>query len=92
MRRVEFKKSFDRTYQKLSPKDQLKVDQAVEKFLKSLEDRVIPQGVGLKRLQDDQWEMRVDLSLRVAFRMHKDLVEFAMVGDHEAIKKFLKNI
>ena len=91
MRSIEYKKSFDRTYRKLETKDQLKVDEAIEEVLSALEDRQIPKGLGLKRLQDDQWEIRVDLSLRVGFRMSKNLIEFSIVGDHDFIKKFLKS-
>lgn len=91
MRAVEFKPSFDRSFKKLHSDDQDKVEDAIQVFLSGLESNQIPHGLGLKRLQDDQWEVRVDLSLRVCFRMRKDLVEFSLVGTHDVIKKFLKN-
>ena len=91
MRSIEFKPSFDKSFRKLHSSDQDKVDSAVERFLSGLEKNQIPQGLGLKRLQDDQWEVRVDLSLRICFRMQKNLIEFALVGTHDSIKKFLKN-
>ena len=82
----------DRAYKRLSLPEMEKVDHAVEKLLSSLEDSQVPQGLGLKRLQEDQWEIRVDLRLRVGFQMRKDLVKFGIVGDHDSIRKFLKNI
>ena len=91
MRSIEFKPSFDKSFGKLHSSDQDKVDSAVGRFLSGLEKNQIPQGLGLKRLQDDQWEIRVDLSLRICFRMQKNLIEFALAGTHDSIKKFLKN-
>lgn len=91
MRRIEFKASFDRLYRKHGPADQEKIDKAIETVLSALEAKKLPGGLGLKRLKENVWEIRVDLSLRVGFRMHQDLIEFGVVGNHEVIKKFLKN-
>ncbi len=92
MRRVEYKKSFDNTYRNCSTAEQLKVDLAIRGFLDAVEKKELPKGVGLKRLQNDHWEIRVDLRLRVTFRMSGDQVEFGLVGNHEAVRKFLKNL
>ncbi len=91
MRSIEFKASFDKTYRKLERTQKTKVTQAIKEFLSALESGAMPGGLGLKRLQDDDWEIRVDIRLRVCFRMKSDRVEFAVVGSHETIKNFLKN-
>ena len=90
MRAVEFKKSFDRTYEKLSCSTQLKVDEAIEGLLTALEHQKVPHGLGLKRLQENQWEIRVNLNLRVGFKMVENRIEFGIVGTHDTIKKYLK--
>jgi mRNA-degrading endonuclease RelE of RelBE toxin-antitoxin system len=90
MRAIEFKKSFDRSYRCLSPSDQSKVDETIEAFLTILEENRLPSGLGLKKLVDDLWEIRVGLGLRIAFRMKKDRVEFGLVGNHDDIKRYIK--
>ena len=90
-RAIEFKKSFDRLYAKLDTDGKEGVDEAVETLLTALETGKMPHGLGLKRLKDDFWEVRVGLHLRVGFRMNKSFIEFGVVGDHDTIKKFLRN-
>ena len=92
MRCIEFKTSFDGTYKKLATEDQLKVDEAIDELLDCLERGDMVRRLGLKRLQADEWEIRVDIRLRVGFRMSKNRIEFGIVGSHDAIKKFLKNL
>ena len=91
-RTIEFKRSFDRLYAKLDIAGKESVDEAVKTLLSALESGKMPHGLGLKRLKDDLWEVRVGLHLRVGFRIHKSSIEFGVVGDHDTIKKFLRNI
>jgi hypothetical protein len=51
----------------------------------------LPSGIGLKRLQDDFWEIRQGLHNRILFRWRQDLIEFVLAGNHDSIKDFLKN-
>lgn len=55
-------------------------------------DRIIHKGLGLKRLKGDYWEIRKGLKVRILFRWEADLVEFVIAGDHNDIKRYLKNI
>ena len=91
-RTIEFKKSFDRLYAKLDIAGKEGVDGVINTLLSALDSGMMPHGLGLKRLKDDLWEARVGLHLRVGFRMHKNSIEFGVVGDHATIKKFLRNI
>jgi len=56
------------------------------------QDRIIHKGFGLKRLKGDFWEIRKGIKARILFRWQGDLVEFVLAGDHNDIKRFLKNI
>jgi len=51
----------------------------------------MPAGIGLKRLQDDFWEIRQGLHIRILFRWRSDLLEFVLAVNHDSIKDFLKN-
>ena len=90
-RAIEFKRSFDRLYGKLDAPGKEGVDDAIETLLSALAVGKIPHGLGLKRLKDDLWEVRVGLHLRVGFRMNKSSIAFGVVGDHDTIKRFLRN-
>ena len=92
MRLIEYKNSFDRTYRKLDEKDKVAVALAVESLLNGLEAGKMPSGLGLKRLKGDLWEIRVDIRMRIAFWMSGHGVEFGLVGTHEGIRNYLKNL
>jgi len=55
-------------------------------------DRQAPQGLGLKRLREDFWEVRKGIKARILFRWKSDLIEFVLAGNHDDVKRFLKNI
>jgi len=90
--RYEFKPSFDRSIKTLSPEVRGQVKATCLAFLDLLEFRTrLPVGTGLKRLEDDFWEIRKGLRYRILFRWQKDSIEFILAGDHDSIKDFLKN-
>lgn len=90
--RFEFKPSFDRSIKQLSLPDKVLVKDAAGKLIDVLsKDREIYEGLGLKRLKDSFWEVRQGLKVRILFRWDGDLVEFVLAGNHDAIKRFLKN-
>ncbi len=90
--RYEFKPSFDRSIKALSPEVRGQIKAACLAFLDLLELRAkLPIGIGLKRLDEDFWEIRKGLRYRILFRWQKDSIEFILAGDHDSIKDFLKN-
>jgi mRNA-degrading endonuclease RelE of RelBE toxin-antitoxin system len=90
--KCEFKPSFDRSLKSLHPKQKDEIIGACLAFLELLEARIpLPTGIGLKRLQEDYWEVRQGLHNRILFRWRRDLIEFVLAGDHDSIKDFLKN-
>ncbi len=91
--RFEFKPSFDRSVKGFHGKEKEEIKQAALQAIDILsQDRPIHKGLGLKRLKGDFWEVRRGLKARILFRWEKDLVEFILSGDHNDIKRFLKNI
>jgi mRNA-degrading endonuclease RelE of RelBE toxin-antitoxin system len=90
--RYEFKPSFDRSIKSLQPRQKSDLQAACSAFLDLLEKHApLPSGIGLKRLQGDNWEIRQGLHNRILFHWKDDLVEFVLAGDHDTIKDFLKN-
>ncbi len=91
-RSIEFARSFIRLYRKLPPNAKDKVNETVESLIISIESARVSPGVGLKRLKKDIWEARVNIDLRISFEMTGSLIKFLVVGGHDEICKFLKNI
>lgn len=91
--RFEFKPSFDRSVKGFSGREKEEIKQAALQAIDILsEDRLIHKGIGLKHLKGDLWEIRKGLKARILFRWEKDLVEFVLAGNHDDIKRFLKNL
>ena len=50
-------------------------------------------GLGLRKIHPKgYWEIRVGLSLRVAFRLEKNLARLMMLGDHDDVRRFLRTV
>ena len=91
--RLEFKPSFDRSVKSFHGKEKEEIKQAALQAIDILsQDRIIHKGIGLKRLKGDFWEVRRGLKARILFRWQGDLVEFVLTGDHNDIKRFLKDV
>ena len=88
--RYERKPSFDRSLRQLPEDRKARIKEAIHQLVHFFESRQQPQGLGLKRLRHDFWEVRSGLGDRVLFRLSGDLVELAMAGNHDEIRRFLK--
>ena len=91
--RFEFKPSFDRSIKSLAPTEKADVKEAASQLIDVLsKDRQIHQGLGFKRLTGNFWEVRKGIKVRILFRWTGDLIEFVLAGNHDDVKRFLKNV
>lgn len=91
--RFEFKPSFDRSIKSFQGKEKEEIKQVAIQAIDILsQDRTVHKGIGLKRLKGDFWEIRKGIKVRILFRWRGDLIEFILAGDHNDIKRFLRNI
>ena len=91
--RFEFKPSFDRSVKNFHGKEKEEIKEAALKAIDMLsQDKLVHKGIGLRRLKGDFWEIRKGLKARILFRWQGDLLEFILAGDHNDIKRYLKNI
>lgn len=88
---VVYRPSFLRRYQHLPPNRRRAVQRAVERLLDTIHThRIPPGGLGIKRLQGDFWELRSDIRDRVIFLLRTDVIEVIFVGNHDDIRRFLR--
>jgi len=91
---IEFKKSFYKSFDRYSKEEQENIFSTIQNFIKSIEKHKLSKGLGVKLLSPTFkiWEIRFTLSIRIVFRYKHNLLEFALVGTHDQIKKYLKNL
>ena len=90
--RFEFKPSFDRSVKDFHAREKEEIKTAAVLLVKILSrEEVARKGVGLKHLRGNFWEFRKGLRIRILFHLQGDLVEFILAGNHDDVKRFLKN-
>jgi hypothetical protein len=91
--RFEFKPSFDRSIKVLNDNEKIEVKKSAIYAVDVLsQERMLCKGIGLKHLKDNYWELRRGLRVRILFRWKGGLVEFILAGNHDDIKRYLKNV
>jgi len=50
------------------------------------------QGLGIRRLTGDFFEIRVGLDIRMVFQNRADCLLFVMAGNHDEVQKFLRGV
>ncbi len=90
--RVEYKKSFQKALKKYTAPQKEEIFISIKTLVDSIEKFQIPKGLGLKLLisKNRIWEARVTLNIRLLFRYQSDFLEFAYIGNHDEIKRYLK--
>ena len=48
------------------------------------------RGIGLRKLRDEWYEIRLGLKLRLVFENTAHALSFEYLGDHDDVKNFLK--
>ncbi len=86
----ERKPSFDRTWKGLTDIRREKAREALSELVHFLEGAPKPEGLGLKKLRNPFWEIRIDLKDRILFTMEKGKISFVLIGNHDEIRRALK--
>lgn len=89
---VEYLASYDRSFKKLSVDRQTGAIEAIDRLLDYFATGQRPHGLGLKRLQQRYWEIRIGLDTRVLFELQNDRLTFILVGNHDEIRRALRRI
>ncbi len=83
---------FDRSVGRLDATRQRRVKAAIDQLVAGFETGQLPTGLGLTRLRPSLWECRAGLSDRIVFSRTADVVEFLLVGNHDEIRRVLKDL
>ncbi|MBA7664343.1 hypothetical protein ES703_72401 [subsurface metagenome] len=88
--RLNYLKSYDRSFEKLTSPQQENSIKAIDVLIEFIKTGKKPQGLGLKKVRRDYWEIRLSVKNRIIFQFKGDVINFVFVGDHNRVKKFLK--
>lgn len=91
MKIVKILPSFERSLRKLSHQQREKIKKTLNQFNDFLVSGILPVGLGFKKINDDKYELRVDIRLRIILKIEAEVVFLVLVGDHNNIRRYLKN-
>ncbi len=89
--RFYYKPTFLKAFDKLNASGQalaLKTDQCIKHYLRT---REAPFGLRIKQLRRDIFEARLNDRLRIVWIKDAEEITFSLLGNHEEVKRFLKN-
>ena len=89
---INYLSSYDRSFKKLDISAQRKAVSAIDDFLSFLNSRYKPEGLGLKKLYKNYWEIRIDIRIRIIFQLAGGVINIAFIGGHNAVRAFIKKL
>lgn len=82
----EFLKAFD-SYPSSMQELILHADQQIKEYFES---QTASYGLRIKKIGPNTFEARVTDKIRIVWVRKEDIISFALLGDHEDVRKFIK--
>ncbi len=74
------------------PKDLRRdIGQAISSLEQSFGDPHAHQGLGIRSLRDDYFEIRIGLKLRLVFRNLRQGLHCEMIGTHDEVRRLMRS-
>lgn len=89
---IEFTSRFKAESRDLPIERQALVAQAVDALSDAFGKPHLHAGLGIRRLKGNYFECRADRDTRVVFELEGSTATLRMVGSHDAVQRFLKNL
>jgi hypothetical protein len=91
VKRVILLPSFERGTKKFTPQEKEKLKAALTAFNRFLESNEHAYGFRFKKIGQDHFEFRIDLSLRVITKREGDTYYLVLAGNHEDVRRYLRS-
>ena len=72
--------------------EQAKLFKAILELKTALADPHRHTGLGIRRLRQGLWELRVGLDLRAIFQLESGHAVFAFLGSHDEVQRYLRSL
>jgi len=89
-REIYLSERFRATVREYPKPVRIEVARAIDLLQSSLGYPHRHSGLGIRKLVKNYFEMRVDLDLRLVFKVESDGIIFIFAGTHDEVRQFLK--
>jgi hypothetical protein len=91
--KINIKPSFERIYKKLSHAEKIQIDDRVVELFDYYNKDVLFSGLRVRKMsgKDNYFEIDIASNRRILIRKQKDLIELIAYGNHDEIRRFLKD-
>jgi len=90
--KINIKPSFERIYKKLPHSEKGQIDEKIVELFNYYDKNVLFSGLRVRKMggKDNYFEIDTASNRRILIRKQKDLIELIAYGNHDEIKRFLK--
>ena len=90
--KINIKPSFERIYKKLPHSEKIQIDEKIKELFNYYNQDILYAGLRVRKLsgKDNYFEIDTASNRRILIRKQKDLIELIAYGNHDEIKRFLK--
>lgn len=91
MKNIEFDPDLFKEIQSFPKNLRLLIGSSIQKTQEAFGNPHFHRGLGLRKLTFPYYEIRMGLHLRIIFKETNTSLYFIMMGNHDKVRKFLKN-
>ena len=90
--KINIKPSFERIYKKLPHSEKSQIDERIAELFDYYNKDVLFSGLRVRKMggKDNYFEIDTASNRRILIRKQKDLIELVAYGNHDEIKRFLR--
>ena len=89
---IQLTKRFRAVVRKLSADNAAAVDAALEELLVTFGRPHLHVGASVRTIRPAVYELRASLALRIIFTQEEGVLKVDFVGDHDAVRRYLRNM
>ena len=90
--KINIKPSFERIYKKLPHSEKIQIDEKIIELFDYYNKDVLFSGLRVRKMggKDNYFEIDTASNRRILIRKQKDLIELIAYGNHDEIRRFLR--
>jgi mRNA-degrading endonuclease RelE of RelBE toxin-antitoxin system len=90
--RIELSPEFGKAIRRLSKSKRRPIGQVLNSIQDGFGKPHLHSGLGIRRLRGNYFECRAGFRLRLVFRAERGVLTFTAAGDHDEMRKLLKDL
>lgn len=92
--KINIKPSFERIYKKLPHSEKIQIDEKIKELFDYYNKDILFAGLRVRKMggKDNYFEIDTASNRRIFIRKQKDFIELIAYGNHDEIKRFLRQV